>query len=169
MNDREVGLENIQKFNWSGQLELFPMTAGAVLAEVGITAAMGTLLYEKAFLSFDPPAKSELTPAEAAELEFVGTLFSSGLPLTFIEKMLSGLDAPFSYSIHDSYWDFRAARWRPLPCPPPLDESASKYLEECFFENNSAKLIELHDRIEDMLYKMNAVAPAAAAVSANKE
>lgn len=146
---------SIEKINWSGQLELFPVTAGGVLEEINLTNAMGTLLFEKGFLSFDPVARGDLTPAEAAELEFVGTLFSSGLPLAYIERMLAELEPPFSYSIHDCYWDWRASKWRPLPSPPPSDQVTDQYLETCFFEGDEFRLVELRDKIEDMLFRIS--------------
>jgi len=145
----------IQKISWNGQLDLFPITAQAVMNEIGLSPAYGTILYEKDFLGFDPASRGELTPAETAELEFVGSLFASGIPLTFIERMLSDLDAPFSYSIHDCYWNWRTARWRPLPTPAPQEQVVEEFVDECYFENDAFRLVELRDRIEDMLYKMN--------------
>jgi hypothetical protein len=145
----------VRKIAWSGQLELFPVTAAGVLEEIGLSSAMGTLLFDKKFLGFDPTTRGDLTPAEAAELEFVGTLFASGLPLPYIERMFSGLEPPYSYSIHDCYWDWRASSWRPLPTPPPADEFIEEHLDDLYFDGNAFRLVELRDRIEDMLFKMN--------------
>lgn len=150
--EQETGL---QKIGWSGQLELFPVTAAGVLEDIGLPSAMGTLLVEKGFLSFDPSGRADLTPAEAAELEFVGTLFASGLTLPFIEKMLTDLEPPYSYSIHDIYWDWRSVCWRGLPTPPPGEEAAHDHIGDLYFDGDAFRLVELRDRIEDMLYRMN--------------
>lgn len=145
----------VQKIGWTGQLELFPVTASGVLKEIGLPAAMGTLLFDKGFLGFDPTSTNDLTPAEAAELEFVGSLFASGLTMPFIEGMLADLEEPYSYSIHDIYWDWRNANWRNLPTPPPGDETVEEYISQCYFDNDAFRLIEIRDRIEDMLFRMN--------------
>jgi len=146
--------QEIRKIDWSGQLELFPVTAKAVMEEIDLTPAMGTILYEKTFLSFDPAAKGELTPAEVAELEFVGTLFVSGVNLDFIEKMLDELEPPYCYSIHDSYWEWRTNRWHSLPTPPSPESVVEAYIQEKFFDGDALPLVELKDKIEDMLYRL---------------
>lgn len=130
------------------QDSLFPYDLTETLNKHSLSIASITQLYEDAYLSFNPSAKSELNAFEYYELDFVCSLFTSGMSLDSIKTLLSKLDKPFSYNISNVYFDFKSKDWQKIPVPaePVIEDLINNLIEEEDFERlgvvfNKIKLV----------------------------
>lgn len=129
------------------QDSLFSHNTQKTLAELSISTATASQLFEDDYLSFDPATKYELNEFEYQELLFVGSLFNSGLSLESVRTLLSKLDKPYHYDITKVYFDFRLKQWQSFPEPPTAEE----LIEETIEKGDIDRLYDIQARIEDVL------------------
>lgn len=130
------------------QDSLFPYDLNEILIKHSLSIASVSQLYEDDYLSFDPSEKSELNAFEYYELDFVCSLFNSGLSLDSIKTLLSKLAKPYSYNISNVYFDFNSKDWVriPIPVEPSIEALIDNLIEEEDFE-----------RLEDIFNKIRLI------------
>ncbi|HMN25192.1 MAG TPA: hypothetical protein PKE38_11855 [Ignavibacteriaceae bacterium] len=135
------------------QDSLFPYDLIETLKKHSLSIASVTQLYEDNYLSFDPSEKTELNSFEFYELDFVCSLFTSGISLDSIKTLLSKLDKPHSYNISKVYFDFNSKDWVkiPIPAEPEVEDLINNLIQEEDFE----RLTEIQARIKEALDEKN--------------
>lgn len=128
---------------------LFPYELVEILNKHSLSIATVTQLYEDDYLSFDPSEKSELNAFEYYELDFVCSLFTSGMSLDSIKTLLSKLNKPYCYDISKVYFDFNSKNWALIPVPeePDFEDLINNIIEDEDFD----RLEEIKDRLTKIL------------------
>ncbi len=134
------------------QNTLFSYNTKEILNELLISPAIIAQLWNDGYLSFNPSEKDELNAFEYYELNFVSTLFNSGISLNSIKCFLSTLDKPYCYDISKLYFNFINREWEMLPVPE--EQSAEELVEDIIAEENVEKLFIIQERINEYLVKI---------------
>jgi len=131
------------------QDSLFPYDLNEILIKHSLSIASVSQLYEDDYLSFDPSEKSELNAFEYYELDFVCSLFTSGMSLDSIKTLLLKLNKPYCYDISKVYFDFTSKNWEiiPVPAVPEVEDLINNLIEDEDFE----RLKEIKDRLTKIL------------------
>ena len=132
---------------------LFPYELVEILNKHSLSIATVTQLYEDDYLSFDPSEKTELNAFEYYELDFVCSLFTSGMSLDSIKTLLSKLDKPYCYDISNVYFNFNSKDWEKIPVPeePEVEDMINNLIEEEDFE----RLEEVFNKIKTVIENKN--------------
>lgn len=131
------------------QDSLFPYDLNEILTKHSLSIASVTQFYGDDYLRFDPSEKTALNAFEYYELDFVCSLFTSGMSLDSIKTLLSKLDKPYCYDISEVYFNFNSKDWEKIPVPeePAVEDLINDLIEEEDFER--LKNINVH--ITDIL------------------
>lgn len=135
------------------QDSLFPYDLVEILSKHSLSIASVTQFYEDEYLSFDPSEKTELNAFEYYELDFVCSLFTSGMSLDSIKTLLSKLDKPYCYDISNVYFNFNSKDWEKIPVPaePEIEDLINNLIEEEDFE----RLVAIQVRVKEALDEKN--------------
>jgi hypothetical protein len=128
-----------------------PPTSDDICKSIGLNRWGAQQLHLSGWLSFDPKAVRELTPAQAAELRFLGTLVAAGCDQGLLKQMLMGLRKPYAYRLDLLYYDWIGREWRLLPLETSRRDQLEHWLEELEDRADTDKLQRLRDMVEDHL------------------
>lgn len=135
------------------QDSLFPYEFVEILNKYSLSIASVTQLYEDDYISFDPSEKSELNAFEYYELDFVCSLFNSGLSLDSIKTLLSKLAKPYSYNISNVYFDFNSKDWVRIPIP--VEPSIEALIDNLIDEEDFERLEDIFNKIRLIIEEKN--------------
>ena len=135
------------------QDSLFPYEFVEILNKYSLSIASVTQLYEDDYISFDPSEKSALNAFEYYELDFVCSLFNSGLSLDSIKTLLSKLAKPYSYNISNVYFDFNSKDWVRIPIP--VEPSIEALIDNLIDEEDFERLEDIFNKIRLIIEEKN--------------
>ncbi|MBL7110196.1 MAG: hypothetical protein ISS11_08165, partial [Candidatus Marinimicrobia bacterium] len=138
------------------QLSIFNAQTNVLLEKFKIQPATVKNWFNSGYLSFNPMSFDELNSEHEIELEFIASLFNSGITLESIDKMLDKLNKPFRYSFRSVYFNFLNNEWNYLP--RYFRDDIFDTIDELYDEDKIAKLEVAKFKIGELIveyYKDN--------------
>ena len=146
---------------------LFPMaevlavrpSPRSVCEALGLNWLAAQHLYQRKRLSFDPAAVASVTPAQEAELAFLGTLVTGGCDEGLLSKMLGGLRRPYAYRLDRLYYDWQKQCWQPLPRAEDYRERFEHWLDELVEHGEGARLESIGHSVRSAIRTLRSAMP----------
>jgi hypothetical protein len=123
-------------------------TPRALCDRIGLNWLAAVTLHRERWLSFDPAAVARLSPAQRAELMFVGTLVTSGCDHGMLRRLLADLNPPYAYRIDRVYYDWNARTWRMLGTFDGLEDGFEEWVDELVAWREIDRIVRLRDGLE---------------------
>lgn len=132
---------------------LFNYTINDLTALFKAPTSTYSLWHQTGYLSFDPASRQEFSETEFQEFRFITTLFKSGLPLIFLDKLLAKLKKPYSFDISQIFYNWEKQEWENLNSFTP--KNAIRLIQNLIENNEIEELKELQEKIAGFLSQEN--------------
>lgn len=107
-----------------------PVAPRSLCALINLNWMAAVRLFEGNLLSFDPATVPELTPAQEAELRFLGGLVVAGCDESLMRHLLADLVKPYAYRLDRLYYDWEARAWQICPTAPERETQFEAWVEQ---------------------------------------
>lgn len=138
------------------QRTLFPEEPSVVLATLDVSEDELARWHARHWVSFGPERTERLEPWDVHEIQFVRDVVRSGLSDADIARLFGELPRPMNFDPTAVAYSFTlgwvAAKTERTPEPSEVvDEHLDAWLEELAEAGDKARLLELRDRIGELL------------------
>jgi hypothetical protein len=144
----------------TGVQGLLPIMDPRELAdEMGLDWWAVLKLRDDGWLSFDPEKAGITDDGIEAEFIFLGSLVAAGCDPRMLERLLTGLEKPYRYTLSSIYYDWHQRTWRPLPREREPGEVLADWLPDLVAEGDVDALTGLLADVERALDSARETAP----------
>ena len=138
----------IEQFKQS-QISLFNTSADEILKRFNLKPAIIEGWFKSGYLSFNPFSFDELNTEQEIEVEFIASLFNSGLKLSSINALLDKLEKPYRYDLRNVYFNFLKNDWEYLP--RHFRDNIFDTIDELYNEDEIAELEVAQFKIGELI------------------
>lgn len=143
----------------AGQLQLFQIGCRELADEIGLNWWAAKKLYDDKWLSFDPETDLITDCVMEAEFRFLGSLVAAGCDPRMLERMLLGLEKPYSYNLSYMYYDWERRCWEDMPYLGDREDVAKEMIQELDERGNTEALMEIEEHLREALGRPDEEAP----------